>query len=97
MTIPPEIAWLVPVVLPFIVGMLLGAVLKKALKLIIAVIALIVILVTTGVLSLTFSDLFDQAMSFLPKLYDVGVGWFNVLPYTSVAFLIGLALGLWKG
>jgi uncharacterized membrane protein (Fun14 family) len=96
-TIPPEIAWLIPVVLPFIVGLLVGAVVKKALKLIIAVVVLVVILVTTGALSLTFTDLYDQAMNFLPKLYDVGVGWLNVLPYSSVSFLIGLALGLWKG
>ena len=96
-TIPPEIAWLIPVVLPFIVGLLVGAVVKKALKLLIAVVVLVVILVTTGALSLTFTDLYDQAMNFLPKLYDVGVGWLNVLPYSSVAFLIGLALGLWKG
>jgi hypothetical protein len=32
-------------------------------------------------------------MKFLPKLYDIGSGWLNVLPYSSVSFLIGLALG----
>jgi uncharacterized membrane protein (Fun14 family) len=93
MSIPPEIAWLIPVVLPFIIGLLVGAIIKKGLKLLVVVVALIIVLVATGVLSLTFTDLFDQAMKFLPMLYNVGSGWLNVLPYSSVAFLIGLALG----
>jgi uncharacterized membrane protein (Fun14 family) len=93
MSIPPEIAWIIPVVLPFIIGLLVGAVLRKAMKLLILVVALIIILVATGILSITFTGLFAQAMQFLPKLYDVGHGWLNVLPYTSISFLIGLALG----
>jgi uncharacterized membrane protein (Fun14 family) len=93
MSIPPEIAWLIPVVMPFIIGLLLGIVVKKGLKLLIAIVALVIVLIATGVLSLTFTGLFDDAMKFLPMLYDVGSGWLNVLPYSSVAFLIGLALG----
>jgi uncharacterized membrane protein (Fun14 family) len=93
-SIPPDIAWLIPVALPFIIGLLVGAIVKKGFKLLIAVVALIIVLVATGVLSLTFTGLFDSAMKFLPKLYDTGHGWLNVLPYSSVAFLIGLALGL---
>jgi uncharacterized membrane protein (Fun14 family) len=95
MAIPPEIAWIIPIVLPFIIGLLVGAVIKKALKLLMLIVALIIILVVTGILSVTFSGLFAAAMQFLPKLYDLGHGWLNVLPYSSVAFLIGLALGLW--
>jgi uncharacterized membrane protein (Fun14 family) len=93
MSIPPEIAWLIPVVLPLIIGVLVGAIVKKGFKLLIAVVALIIVLVAIGILSFTFTGLFDEAMKFLPRLYDVGHGWLNVLPYSSVAFLIGLALG----
>jgi uncharacterized membrane protein (Fun14 family) len=93
MSIPPEIAWLVPVILPFIIGLLVGAVIKRVLKLLVLVVALVVILVVTGVLSLTLGGLFAEAMNFLPKLYDLGRGWLNVLPYSSVAFLIGIAIG----
>jgi len=60
MPIPPEIAWLIPVVLPFIIGLLAGVVIKKGFKLLIAVVVLIIVLVATGVLSLTFSGLFDH-------------------------------------
>jgi uncharacterized membrane protein (Fun14 family) len=95
MSIPPEIAWIIPVVLPFIIGLLAGAVIKRVLKLLVLVVALVIVLVATGILSVTFSGLFAEAMKFLPKLYDVGHGWLNVLPYSSVAFLVGLALGFW--
>lgn len=94
MSIPPEIAWLIPLVLPFIVGLLVGAIIKKGLKLLILVAALVIVLVAFGVISVTFSGLFASAMTVLPKLYDVGHGWLNVLPYVSITFLIGLALGL---
>jgi len=89
MSIPPEIGWIIPVVIPFIIGLLVGAILRKALKILILVVALIIVLVATGILSVTFSDVFSA----LPTLYNFGVGWLNVLPYSSVAFIIGLALG----
>lgn len=97
MTIPPEIAWIMPVVAPFILGLLVGAIVKKAFSLVLLVVALVVVLVATGALSLTFQDIYEKAMQFLPRLYDAGSGWINVLPYSSAAFLVGLALGLWKG
>jgi uncharacterized membrane protein (Fun14 family) len=93
MSIPPDIAWVIPIVLPFIIGLLVGVVTKKGLKLLIAVIALVIVLVATGLLSVSFNGLVDAAMKFLPKLYDLGTRWLNVLPYSSITFLIGLALG----
>jgi uncharacterized membrane protein (Fun14 family) len=93
MSIPPEIAWLIPIILPFIIGLLVGAIIKKGLKVLIFIVLLVIVLVVTGVLSVTFSDLYSQAMQFLPKLYDVGHGLLNVLPYSSITFIIGLVLG----
>ena len=97
MSIPPEIAWLVPIIVPLIIGLLVGVLIKHLVKWLLIFVVLVVVLVVTGALSIGFSDLYDQAMEFLPKLYDAGRGWINVLPYSSVAFLIGLVLGLWKG
>ena len=93
MSIPPEIAWIIPVVFPLIIGLLVGAIIKKGFKLLMLVIVLIVVLIATGVLSLTFSDLFTEAMKILPKLYDAGAEWLNVLPYSTITFVIGLVLG----
>jgi len=93
MSIPPEIAWLIPIVLPFIIGLLVGAIVKKGLKVLVVVVALIIVLIAFGIVSWGFSDLYDAAMVYLPVLYNLGAGWLNVLPYSSVSFLIGLALG----
>jgi uncharacterized membrane protein (Fun14 family) len=87
----------VPIVASFIIGLLVGAIVKKAFNLMVLLVALIIVLIATGALSLSFHDLFDRAMEILPKLYEAGSGWLNVLPYSSVAFLLGLAIGLWKG
>ncbi|MEM2931201.1 MAG: hypothetical protein QW797_10150, partial [Thermoproteota archaeon] len=66
-TIPPEFAWIVPVVVPFIIGLLIGLIIKRAITLVLALLILIIILVATGYVSLTFQDLFDRAMEFLPR------------------------------
>jgi len=57
------------------------------------VIVLIIVLIFTGVLSVSFGDIFTEAMKFLPKLYDTGTGWLDVLPYSTITFIIGLVLG----
>lgn len=95
--IPPEIAWIVPVWMPFLIGLLVGVVVKKTIKLLFAIGALLILLVLTGYLSLTYQDVFDQAMKFLPKIIETGSGLLEVLPYSATTFIIGLALGLWKG
>ena len=97
MSIPPEIAWLIPILLPFIIGLLVGALIKAALKLLILIAALVIVLVATGVLSVTFTDLYDKAMEHLPNFIKSERGWINVLPYSSVAFIVGLVLGLVLG
>ncbi len=94
MSIPIEVAWLIPLLIPFIIGFLVGAIIKRAFKLLILVAILVVVLVLTGILGLTFTDVFDSAMKVLPLFYDSGVGWLNVLPYSSISFLIGLVLGI---
>jgi len=97
MSIPPSIAWLVPIIVPFIIGLLVGSLIKHALKLILVIAALVIVLVVTGALSIGFADLYDKAMQFLPKLSETGSAWINILPYSSVAFIGGLVIGLWKG
>ena len=66
-------------------------------KLIFLIIALVIILIVAGYVSFSFQDVFSKAMEILPKIIEIGGGLQNALPYISVAFLIGLALGLWKG
>ena len=97
MATPPEIAWLVPIIIPAIIGLLVGVIVKHSIKLMFTIAALVVLLVLTGFISFTFQDVFDQAMKFLPRIIGTGSGLIDVLPYLSITFIIGLALGLWKG
>ena len=96
-TVPPELAWILPIVVPFLIGLLVGFVIKRTVKLIFMIVALIIVLAATGYVSLTFQDIYEKAMEILPKIIETGTGFTNVLPYSSATFLIGLALGLWKG
>ncbi|MFW5912425.1 MAG: hypothetical protein ACOCTL_03055 [Candidatus Hadarchaeota archaeon] len=82
---------------PFLIGLLVGAIVKKALNLLLLGAALIIILIAVGALSLSYEELYDKALDTLPELWSEGQGWIGILPYSSVGFLIGLALGLWKG
>jgi uncharacterized membrane protein (Fun14 family) len=97
MAVAPEIAWIVPVVIPLIIGLLVGVIIKHSVRLIFSVTALIILLVATGLISLTFQDIFDRAMDYLPQIIQTGSGLIDILPYSATTFLIGLALGLWKG
>ncbi len=97
MATPPEVAWLVPIVMPLIIGLLVGFIIRHTMKLVFAVAALVVLLVFSGVISITYQDIFDQALKLLPRIIGTGSGLIDVLPYSSLTFIIGLALGLWKG
>ena len=97
MTTPPEIAWIIPVIVPLIIGLLVGLIVKHTIKIMFAIAALVILLVLTGLVSITYQDIFDQAMKLLPRIIGTGSGLINVLPYSTITFIIGLALGLWKG
>lgn len=97
MVIPVEVAWLIPTVLPLVIGLLVGLIVKKTFKLLIVIAVLIAVLVAVGAISLTFQDVYSRALEILPKLIQTGRSELDVLPYSSLGFLIGLGLGLWKG
>ncbi len=97
MSVPPEYAWIVPIIIPLVIGLLIGAIVRRTSKLVMTVSALVVILVATGYVSLTVQDIYDKAMEVLPRLFESGEGFLDAIPYVSTAFLIGLGIGLWKG
>ena len=97
MSVPVELAWLVPIAVPFLIGLFAGSIVRKSIKVIFPIVALLIVLVATGYITLSFQDVFDRAMSVLPHVINTGQGFIDSLPYSSSSFLIGLALGLWKG
>jgi lysylphosphatidylglycerol synthetase-like protein (DUF2156 family) len=92
----PDLAWLVPLVAPFLIGLVLGAMAKAAAKFLFLLLLLVALLVVTGAIAFSVEDLLGKAMEYLPNLLKTGSAAKDVLPYTSLSFLLGLLLGLWK-
>ena len=93
----PDIAWPVPIILPLIIGVLVGFIVKHTIKLVPAVVALIFLLILFGAVSFTFQDIYFQAFKLLPRIIQTGSVFFDMLPYSSITFVLGLVLGLWRG
>jgi len=96
--VPEEVAWILPTVVPFIIGLLVGVIIKRALKLILVVIVLIVVLAAIGYVQLpSTEELMEAALTYLPLIQSGAGPLINFIPYTSISFIIGLLIGLWKG
>jgi len=76
-------------------------VLKKTVKLGLAILSLVGLLIATGYINLQLSDsskaTIYRAVSLVPTVASQASGVASILPITSAAFLVGLALGIWKG
>src|SRR5436309_13523482 len=85
----------------FIIGILLGVIIKRVFKLAMSIVAFVVLLAFTGYLNLAWSVpsatsvyyVFNQAQ----PVAGQAVGLTSLLPISSVTFLAGAAIGLWKG
>ncbi|MGD0330102.1 MAG: hypothetical protein ABSB40_06595 [Nitrososphaeria archaeon] len=99
MTIPSDLAWILPIIIPLILGLIVGIIIKVAFKLILAIILLLVVLFVIGyTLALpSLRDIANSALKFLPQIWSGASPFINLLPYASIFFIIGLILGLWKG
>ena len=96
--VPEEVAWILPTVVPFIIGLLVGVIVKRALKLILVVTVLIVVLAAIGYVQLpSTEELMKAALTYLPLIQSGAGPLLNFIPYTSISFIIGLLIGLWKG
>jgi hypothetical protein len=98
MEILVEYAWIIPLVIPFIVGLLVGVIVKRAAKLIIVLVALIIVLGAVGYTQLpTLNEILARALVYLPLIKKEAGVLLNLIIYSYTTFLIGLAIGLWKG
>ncbi len=90
------------IIATFLIGLLLGVVVKKVFKLALAIVALVIVLVVTGYVNLSLTQDRQQTIyrtfsSSLPTVLSKAEQVATLLPLTSVAFLAGIAIGLWKG
>ena len=98
--LPPDLSttYLVSAILPLIIGFIVGVILKSAIKIGIALAILVVLLIALGVVSP--NDVLQPLLS-LVKSGSTLTAYANrvagYLPYSSLTFIIGLAVGYLKG
>ena len=96
--IPPEFAWILPIAIPLVLGLIVGIIIKRTMKLLLVIVLLIIVLVAIGFVTLpSFTDVANAALKYLPLIWADAGPLINLLPYSSITFIIGLLLGLWKG
>jgi len=90
--------FLVAAIIPLIIGFIVGVIIRSALKIGIALVALVFILIALGIVSP------DQVLQPILSLVKSGSSLTAVvqrlagyLPYSSLTFVVGLAVGLLKG
>ncbi len=90
--------FLIAVIVPLILGVVVGYIIKNALKIGIAIAVIVLILIFLGVLtpSQVLTPLLSLVKSGSALTAEVNkvAGY---LPYSSITFLIGLAIGFLKG
>lgn len=93
-----SITFLTALIAPLIIGFLVGLIAKSALKIGVAITVLVLILIALGILSP--GQILGPVLSLLKsgsglesKISQVA----GYLPYSSVTFLVGLAVGFFKG
>lgn len=98
--LPPDasLTFIAAVVGPLVLGFLVGIIVKHALKIGVALAALVIVLIALGIVSPT------QVIQPLLGLVQSGSGLATkaeqltgYLPYSSLTFIVGLALGFLKG
>jgi len=98
--LPPDLSatFLVAAIVPLIIGFIIGVIIRSAIKIGIALAILIVLLIAVGVISP--GQVLQPLLSLVksgPSLEPYAQRVAGYLPYSSLTFLIGLAIGLLKG
>jgi hypothetical protein len=97
--LPPDLSvtFIVSLLVPLVLGFLVGIVIKGAVRIGAAIAVIVLLLIFTGIL--TPSQIIQPIMSLVssgPSLASKVSQIAGYLPYSSVTFLIGLAVGFFK-
>jgi len=93
-----SVTFLVAALLPLVLGFLVGMVIKSALKIGVTIAIIVLILIALGILApnqviTPIVSAFKNGSALSSKVLQVA----GYLPYSSITFLIGLAIGLLRG
>ena len=98
--LPPDLSttFIVSLLVPLVIGFLVGMIIKSAIKIGAAVAIIALLLIFGGIL--TPNEIIQPLMSVVyksgPELTSKVSQIAGYLPYSSVTFLIGLAVGFYK-
>ena len=90
--------FLVSAILPLIIGFIVGVILKSAIKIGIALAILVILLIVLGIV--TPNQVLQPILSLVKSgstLSSYAQRVAGYLPYSSITFIIGLAIGYLKG
>jgi len=90
--------FLIAAIVPLILGFIVGVIIRSAIKIGIALAVLIILLIAVGII--TPSQVLQPLLSIVksgPSLASYAQRVAGYLPYSSLTFIIGMAVGLWKG
>jgi len=98
--LPPDLSttFLVSLLVPVILGFLVGIIIKSAMKIGVAIVIVVIILIAAGIISPSqvlqpLLSVFRSGGELTTKVQQVA----GYLPYSSITFLVGLAIGYFKG
>jgi uncharacterized membrane protein (Fun14 family) len=81
-------------IFPFIIGLLVGYILKHAIKILGAIIILVLLLLLFGYINVGMLEFFfKNFLSYGEKALEAAKSVGNVLPASSLLFLLGVAVG----
>lgn len=93
--------FLIAVILPLIIGFIVGLIIRSAIKIGIALVVLVILLIAAGIITpqqvLTPILALVKSGSTTSTISAYANRIAGYLPYSSLTFIIGLAVGLLKG
>lgn len=89
-----NISILISIVIFFILGFIIGLIVRRIAEILILAAILLTLLSMIGLASTSPSDIIREVT---PWLIDAGKLILAILPYASIAFIIGLIIGFLKG
>ncbi len=99
-TILPDasVTFLAALVIPLVLGILIGIILKEAIKIGLALVILVLVLIAAGIIQPNqviepFVSLFRSGPGLVSKVDEIA----GYLPYSSLTFVLGLAIGFLRG
>ncbi len=98
--LPPDASatFIISLIVPLVIGFLVGMIVKSALKIGAAVAIIIILLIFVGVL--TPSQVIQPILSAVrgsgPEVINQAKRVSGYLPYSSITFIIGLAIGFFR-